>query len=76
MADKGIGSQYRIIKSTAPNINVVEHIPTGKIYVMKNNFCKNDMTKVRKAQLEAEMMQTCSHRYIVKVVNCFVDEDK
>ena len=22
------------------------------------------------------MMQACSHRYIVKIVDCFIDEDK
>ena len=43
---------------------------------MKNNFFNGDMAKATEAQKEAEMMQSCSHCYIVKILDCFIDGKK
>ena len=42
---------------------------------MKTKFI-DDMTKAIEAQQEAEMMQSCSHRYIAQILDCFLDADK
>ena len=75
MADRGNKKCYSIADIIATNVSLVIHKKSGMSEIMKTKFI-DDMTKALEAQQEAEMMQSCSHRYIAQILDCFLDADK
>ena len=76
MADRSLITCYTHKEFIASNVNKVIHNKSGETEILKNLFFKDDMKKAQEAHKEAEMMQSCSHRYIVEMLDCFIDGEK
>ena len=49
---------------------------TGALEIMKIIFINGNIEKAQKTKKEVEMMNICAHKYIISVLDCFIENDK
>ena len=74
--DRTLFTSYQYIDSIAEGVNLVLFRGTNIEEIMKLIFFGPDLAKMKLAEHEVSMMRKCAHRYIVKVVDCFVHREK